>query len=634
MATELHTQGASPKALWSMARLLPQASRPLSALTALLVLVGAATTPAFALATGALVGSVPAAVHAGLGSAAGHRLLLALAGSVALFAAGQLAGPARLAAANALGRRATGLVRVRVMGAALGPPGVAHLEDPALLDKVAAAQSVGGSGVTMKEGTVGLANRATSLLSAAGSAVVLVAFHWWVVAGLIVADLIVGRLAIRGFRSAVSTLSDNAQGFRRAAYFRDLALTPPAAKETRVFGLGGWVRERFTGETEAALRTMWASRGSTWWVGVVLAGSLVVTGGGVYVLLGLAALHGAITIGRLTAFGQALNGTYAFLNLGMDVLNLGYAAATVPSALDLERLVAEPSLRLAGDRPADGLPVRSIRFEGVAFRYPGRSEDVYQSLDLEIPAGRSLAIVGENGAGKTTLIKLLSRLYDPTAGRITIDGVDLRDLDPSAWQRRVAAIFQDFVRYQLPVTDNIGFGALERAGDPAALEAAAARAGALDIVGELPAGWDTPLARQFQGGVDLSGGQWQRIALARALFAVDGGAGVLVLDEPTANLDVRAEAELYDRFLDLTHGLTTIVISHRFSTVRRADRIVVLSGGRVIEDGSHDELVALGGRYAHMFRVQAARFVDTPASRGQPAEAAGRALSTAGERDG
>ncbi|MGI8808908.1 MAG: ATP-binding cassette domain-containing protein [Acidimicrobiales bacterium] len=205
-------------------------------------------------------------------------------------------------------------------------------------------------------------------------------------------------------------------------------------------------------------------------------------------------------------------------------------------------------------------------------------------------------------------MKLLSGLYDPGAGRITVDGVDLRLLDRPAWQRRVAAIFQDFVQYPFSAYDNVAVGALGRAGDRDAVEAAARRAGASDIVERLSQGWSTVLDRQFTGGADVLGGEWQRLALARALFAVGGGAGVLVLDEPTASLDVRAEADLYDRFLELTAGVTTVVISHRFSTVRRADRIVVLEDGRVVEDGTHESLVEAGGRYAHMYALQANRF--------------------------
>ncbi|HEY7293905.1 MAG TPA: ATP-binding cassette domain-containing protein, partial [Dehalococcoidia bacterium] len=357
-----------------------------------------------------------------------------------------------------------------------------------------------------------------------------------------------------------------------------------------------------------------------------------------------AAARGQITLRDLTVYVGAI------LTLGVlhvprrDALPLAYGTATLPSVLELERVTAEAVAREASTTGSAGngvasepqgsaatvrrslpreAPRQGIRFEGVSFRYSVRDADpsagvgqsVLHDLDLFIPAGRSLAIVGENGAGKTTLVKLIARLYDPTAGRITVDGVNLRELDARDWQRRVSAIFQDFVHFALPVRDNIGFGAIEQVDSQPALVEAARKAGVLEVIEALPRGWDTVLSRQYAGGADLSGGQWQRVALARALFAVSGGAHVLILDEPTANLDVRAEAALYERFLDITQGLTTILISHRFSTVRRADRIVVLEGGRIVEDGTHDELLATGGRYAHMFTLQAQRFVDGEAAR-------------------
>jgi ATP-binding cassette, subfamily B, bacterial len=297
--------------------------------------------------------------------------------------------------------------------------------------------------------------------------------------------------------------------------------------------------------------------------------------------------------------------------------------------MELERdLAADPEINPPGTAPADGLPAREIRFEGVGFGYPDRPGQVFTGLDLTVPAGRSLAIVGDNGAGKTTLIKLLARLYEPTAGRITVDGADLRQYSAHGWQRRVAAIFQDFVHYELSAADNVTVGAIENASDRATLLDAAARAGALEVVERLPGGWDTVLSRRFTGGAELSGGEWQRIGLARALFAAASGAGILVLDEPTAQLDVRAEAAFYDQFFELTRGLTAIVISHRFSTVRRADRIVVLDGGRVVEDGSHDALIAADGRYAAMFRLQATRFLEDA----EAATAPGAQAAPAGDR--
>jgi ATP-binding cassette subfamily B protein len=251
-----------------------------------------------------------------------------------------------------------------------------------------------------------------------------------------------------------------------------------------------------------------------------------------------------------------------------------------------------------------------VRFEGARFRYPGADRDVFSGLDLVLRAGRSTAPVGINGAGKTTLVKLLARLHDPTSGRIVVDGADLTSLRAAEWQRQVAVVFQDFAHYPLSFGENIGLGAPAHLSDVAGLTDAARRAGALDVLSGLPGGFDTVLSRSYDGGVELSGGQWQRVALARALFAVRHGAAILVLDEPTAWLDARGEADFFERFLDITEGTTTLIISHRFSTVRRADHICVLDEGRVLEEGDHSSLVAAGGRYARPFGLQAARFED------------------------
>jgi ABC-type multidrug transport system fused ATPase/permease subunit len=244
------------------------------------------------------------------------------------------------------------------------------------------------------------------------------------------------------------------------------------------------------------------------------------------------------------------------------------------------------------------MPAREIRFRDVTFGYPGGTA-VLDRFNLTIPAGSSLAIVGQNGAGKTTLAKLLCRLYDPQVGAIEVDGIDLREFSLESWRARVTAVFQDFTRFELPLRDNVA-----PAGAPdeivrVALESAGA-AGLANL--------DTILARGYDGGSDLSGGQWQRVALARALCAVKLGAGVVLLDEPTAQLDVRGEAEIFERILSATRHCTTILISHRFSTVRHADRICVLEHGRVVELGTHNELMAQGGRYRTMFDLQAKRF--------------------------
>jgi ATP-binding cassette subfamily B protein len=282
------------------------------------------------------------------------------------------------------------------------------------------------------------------------------------------------------------------------------------------------------------------------------------------------------------------------------------AAAPVAAVLRLESAAAPAGALAPGSRPCSGLPARGIRFRDVTFSYPSGSP-VLDRFDLTIPAGTSLAIVGQNGAGKTTLAKLLCRLYDPQAGAIEIDGINVRELDLESWRSRLTAVFQDFIRFELPVRDNVAPAGAPDDDVRAALEAA----GAANL-----ASLDTVLSRGYDGGTDLSGGQWQRIALARALCAVRLGAGLVLLDEPTAQLDVRGEAEIFDRLLSATRQCTTILISHRFSTVRHADRIAVLEHGRVVELGTHDELMAADGRYATMFNLQAQRFQTGEAEEG------------------
>jgi ATP-binding cassette subfamily B protein len=419
-------------------------------------------------------------------------------------------------------------------------------------------------------------------------------------------------------------LAERANLVRRAApelrhswYYLGCSYRPAFAKEMRVFGLGAWILDRHRGTWLAGMAASWRQmrrfRNRTMLLGTGVA-AMYLAGTG---LLALAAYQHAVALGTVAVMLPMLPATMQAGGVSAADVTLEQMLAAVP---DLDDLVARLRPAPAADRQGpDGRRATSrrpdgrIRFESVGYRYPGGAQPVFDGLDLELAAGRSLALVGVNGAGKTTLVTLLARLREPSAGRITIDGVDLRDLDARDWQRQVAVVNQDFGRYPLTVRENVAFCDLAADGlgggfDAAALARAAARAGVRDFVATLPHGWDTVCSPGYRSGTDLSGGQWQRVALARALYAAERGARVLVLDEPTAHLDIRAEAAFYDQFLELTSGLTTMVISHRFATVRRAERIAVLDSGRITELGRHSELVAAGGRYAEMFAVQAARY--------------------------
>jgi ATP-binding cassette, subfamily B, bacterial len=384
---------------------------------------------------------------------------------------------------------------------------------------------------------------------------------------------------------------------RDADYAYRLAVDPPASKELRLFGLAGWIIDRFIARRTRLHELQYAAtrlreRPVIWSLLIVVSANLLV-----FWSLGNAVAGNAISLGEAVVFVQSALGV-SMIAFGGFSWALDGSAAPVAAVLRLEPAMRPAGALASGDRSAGGMPAREIRFRDLTFAYPG-GQPVLEQFELTIPAGSSLAIVGQNGAGKTTLAKLLCRLYDPQSGAIEIDGVDVRELELASWRSRVAAVFQDFIRLELPLRDNVA-----PAGAPDdVVRAALESAGATGL-----AALDTVLARGYDGGTDLSGGQWQRVALARALAAVTLGAGVVLLDEPTAQLDVRGESEIFDRLLAATRHCTTILISHRFSTVRHADRICVLEHGRVIELGTHDQLMARGGRYRTMFDLQAQRF--------------------------
>jgi ATP-binding cassette subfamily B protein len=554
------------------------------------VLVCRGVLPAgFAVASGALVGAVQG----------GRDLAGPLAAVGVVFVLLRVLTPIHQAIGANLGDRTAAWLYDRLTGACVGPPGMGHLEDPALTADLTAARDfdLGMTGPPLSIAMDFIADGLVELVGGLAAAVVLFAFAWW-------APLLLGGawLATHWLLRESSIWRDRAteevrSAQRDADYTYRLAVDPPAAKELRLFGLAGWTVERFVVSRrrlhELQYRaTRLRERPLAVSVVLVVAANLVV-----FWSLAVAAAGGRLGLDRVVVFAQVAVGTGAIAFGGLNWA-LDGAAGPVAAALRVTPVMEAAGALQPGSRPADGMPARGVRLRGVCFAYPGGGP-VLDGLDLDIPAGSSLAIVGQNGAGKTTLAKLLCRLYDPQAGAIEVDGTDLRELELDAWRSRLTAVFQDFIRFELPLRDNVA----PAGADDASVLAALADAGAGGL-----ASLDTVLARGYAGGIDLSGGQWQRVALARALCAVRLGAGVVLLDEPTAQLDVRGEAEIFDRILEATRSCTTILISHRFSTVRHADRICVLEGGRVVELGSHDQLIALGGRYRTMFDLQASRF--------------------------
>lgn len=591
-------------------RLLVRASPAWAAALAAFAVASAVLPVAVLAAMGEVVGRVPAATSAGLGSPAGHDLIVALVVSVALYAGSLLLGPIQGAISSSVKVILTYAMQDRLIAAVSRPTKIAHLEDPAVLDELELAHGKLTSYYPADAPTT-LAVVAGNRLSGLFACAVLATYRWWLGAGMLALWLAVRHPLRRVVAEQAQVFGRTVGLMRRARYLQQLAVKPAAAKEARVFGFGDWVIERFRDQWILGMTAAWQML-RRYNVGVTRLGVIVLAG---YVsaiaVIADGAYHHHLSLTTLSVLVPMLVASSSVGDISWDDVALEWQLTALPN---LELLEARLDLPVGTGPDAatsdlgPSAPRHQVRFEGVAFHYPATAVEVFTHLDLTIPAGRSTAIVGLNGAGKTTLVKLLARLHDPTAGRITVDGVDLADVDAAAWQRKVAVVFQDFVRYPATAADNIGFGAVEHRTDRSAVRAAARRAGAEELVESLPRGWETMLSRQYTGGTDLSGGQWQRVVLARALMAVAHGARVLVLDEPTAWLDVRSEAEFFTNFLDITAGLTTVIISHRFSTVRRAEQICVLEKGVVVEVGTHDDLVAGGGQYSDMFAAQASRF--------------------------
>ncbi|MFJ9951766.1 ABC transporter ATP-binding protein [Kitasatospora sp. NPDC091207] len=573
---------------------------------------------AFIAWTSRVIAEIPAAAAAGgTAGAAWEKVASALGIAVGAFVLQQLLTPFQTVISEVVTRRVDGACIGRLMDGALNDLPAAELERQDVLDLLSDARSAfDRARPTPGDAAAGALALVARYAQLAGAAV-MVTVTLGIAPGVMVAvTALVIRFGQRGSLGRFATLLGSLAGpRRRVGYLRRAAGGPELAKETRMLGLLPWLLGRHEQEARDYLEPLWTGRRRLlFWPFVGLAVVGLLGGGAALVVLARSGADGTLSLLQLSVALQAVLIPMRFgVYFPESDVQTQYGLAAYDSLVRFEALARArvPVPRTALDGPAaEGPPAVDgpIRFEGVAFRYQEDGPDVLRGLELELLPGRSTAIVGLNGSGKTTLVKLLAGLHQPTGGRITAAGTDLAGLSAADWQRRIAVIFQDFTRYQLTAAENIGMGRPELLGDRAALLAAAERAGAAEIVERLPKGLDTVLSTQYEGGSDLSGGQWQRIALSRALLAVDAGASLLILDEPTAQLDVRAEAAFFDRFLEMTEGITSVIIAHRFSSVRRADRIVVLADGGVVESGTHEELMELDGRYAELFRIQAERF--------------------------
>ncbi|HUH12917.1 MAG TPA: ABC transporter ATP-binding protein [Longimicrobiales bacterium] len=477
-----------------------------------------------------------------------------------------------------------------------------HFEDPDFYDHLERArrQTVGRLALislllTMAQSTLTL----LSLMAA------LVAFSPWLLLLLAVAVLpsFLGETHFAGL--SYSLLYSWTPERRQLDYLRYVASSDRAAKEVKLFGLSGHLIHRYAELADAfyqANRTLAVRRAG---VGAALVAVSTVVYYGAYGYMVWQTVAGLITVGSLTflaaSFQRSRDLIQRILLGSADVFEQSLFISDLFAFLEMQpRVASKPDARPVPRPIREGFV-----FDDVGFRYPDSDRWALRHVTLRLGAGERLALVGENGAGKTTLVKLLTRLYDPSEGRVLLDGVDLREYDIEDLRRSIGVIFQDFVRYDMVARENIAVGRIDGAGEGGRVEDAARKSLAADVIERLEKRYDHMLGRRFEGGADLSGGEWQKVALARAYMR---DAQVLILDEPTAALDARAEYQVFQRFAELTRGRMAVLISHRFSTVRMADRILVLGDGTVLEDGSHEELLARSGIYAELFTLQAAGY--------------------------
>ncbi|MFE9287971.1 ABC transporter ATP-binding protein [Streptomyces olivaceus] len=581
--------------------------RALLALLCTIHLCAAAVPAASALLTGWLVRAIPPFGESVEVLAAVWQPLAVLA---AVLLVHQLTVTARDGVEQLVAGLVDGDVRQHARQLAARPVGTEHLEEPDLAADFERASDI-GEGFLRSPGSaaVGQLTLMFRMLAAALSAVVVARASLLLAAGVLVASVTM-RALIRRQWLHLAHVRDGLQPFAsKVKYWTRLGTSAAAGKELRLFGLGEWVTSQ---RTEAAVNwgePVWRTRGRIvarqHWTYLLTFSSAAA----VLLLPALAARRGELTTSELLTCVIASWSVFAISSMGSEAFAIDYGLGAVRAFDRLRHRFGEEQSDAALATDTGGAP--HVRVHKLSFGYPGMDRPVLNNLSLTIRPGEVLALVGRNGVGKTTLIKLLASLHQPQHGRIEVDGVALTAAHAPAWRSRMAIVFQDFTKYPMTLADNIALGAAEHRDDIAGIRAAVMRAGADGFVDSLPRGLDTVLSGELSGGVDLSGGQWQKIALARAVFALDHGRDFLVLDEPTAHLDVTAEAAFNRRITDLAGGASVLLISHRLSTVRHADRILVLEDGSVGEEGSHDELMAAEGAYAALFRLQASAFTNT-----------------------
>lgn len=479
---------------------------------------------------------------------------------------------------------------------------LSHFEDSEFYDKLTRARREASSRpLSMVTDSLQLVQ---NILTLASYVALLFAFSGWAVLGLVLAALPATLVEMRFSHAAFRLRNWRSAESRKLNYIEYVLANDEHVKEVKVLGLGDMLLGRYKKLTEqfytedrdlAVRRSIWA---------YLLSLLATITFYSCYLIMAIQAADGVLSLGNLTlyviAFRQGQQSFQSCLTAIGGMYEHNLYMSNLFSFLEIS------TLHQKAPKGAPLLPLREekgIRFEGVGFRYPGREQWALRNINLFIPEGRSLALVGHNGAGKTTFIKLICALYIPTEGRILLDGKDLRDYEQLDLQKRIGVIFQDFNQYHFSLRENIGMGSVANLDDEPRIDRAVQRVGADEILKGMNDGLDTMLGRWFSNGVDLSGGQWQKIALARAFVREE--ADILILDEPTSALDAEAEQKIFERFQQLAKGRTTILISHRFPTVRIADHIVVIEGGQLVEEGNHETLLNANGRYAELFALQA-----------------------------